>query len=219
MPWGLVRFQQSHCLHFITFTCYRRQPFLNTNHAKNVFERSLEQTRRSYRFDVIGYVVMPEHVHLLVSEPERATLSRAIQSLKQSASQKLNGHHGHFWQARYYDFNVFTPAKRVEKLKYIHRNPGVPDEHRFCARWGGSQSIADSSSNPRTGPGAATATTRSAKLAPSKSNPPLRRGNGGKSANRTSCCCRNERLVDSQITPRRDPRPFPPSGQAVNHRM
>src|SRR3974390_2981422 len=123
MPWGLVRFQQSHCLHFTTFTCYRRQPFLDTSHAKNVFERSLEQTRRSYRFDVIGYVVMPEHVHLLVSEPERATLSRTIQSLKQSVSQKLNGHHGHFWQARYYDFNVFTTEKRVEKLKYIHRNP------------------------------------------------------------------------------------------------
>ena len=123
MPWGLVRFQQSHCLHFITFTYYRRQPFLDTTHAKNVFEGSLEQTRRSYRFYVIGYVIMPEHVQLLVTEPERATLARAIQSLKQSVSQKLNGHHGHFWQARYYDFNVFTPAKRVEKLKYIHRNP------------------------------------------------------------------------------------------------
>lgn len=98
MPWGLVRFQQSQCLHFITFSCYRRQPFFNTNHAKNVFERSLEQTRRSYRFNVIGYVVMPEHVHLLLSEPERATLARALQSLKQSVSQKLNAHHGHFWR-------------------------------------------------------------------------------------------------------------------------
>ena len=122
MPWGLVRFQQSRCLHFITFSCHRRQPFLDTTYAKNVFERSLEQTRRSYRLFVIGYVVMPEHIHLLVSEPERATLARAIQSLKQSVSQKLNSHHGHFWQARYYDFNVFTPKKRVEKLDYIHRN-------------------------------------------------------------------------------------------------
>ena len=123
MPWGLVRFQQSHCLHFITFTCYRRQPFLDTVRAKNVFERSFEQTRRSYRLDVIGYVVMPEHVHLLLSEPERATLARAIQALKQSVSQKLKAPDGRFWQTRYYDFNVFTAAKRVEKLKYIHRNP------------------------------------------------------------------------------------------------
>ncbi len=123
MPWGLVRFQQSKCLHFITFTCYRRQPFLDTARAKNVFQRSLEQTRRSYQLDVIGYVVMPEHVHLLLSEPERATLARAIQALKQSVSQKLKAPDGRFWQTRYYDFNVFTEEKRVEKLKYIHRNP------------------------------------------------------------------------------------------------
>jgi putative transposase len=123
MPWRLVRFQQSGTLHFITFSCYRRQPFFDTAHARRTFEHSLEQTRRSYRFDVIGYVVMPEHIHLLVSEPERATLSRAIQALKQSVSQKLNGHHGRFWQTRYYDFNVGTPQKRVEKLKYIYRNP------------------------------------------------------------------------------------------------
>ena len=29
----------------------------------------------------------------------------------------------HFWQPRYYDFNVWSSAKRTEKLKYIHRNP------------------------------------------------------------------------------------------------
>ena len=123
MPWGLYRFQQSHELHFITFSCYPRQPFLDTPHSKRVFERSLEQTRRSYRFDVIGYVVMPEHVHLLVTEPERENLATALQALKQSVSQKLIGHHGRFWQTRYYDFNVRTSEKRIEKLKYIHRNP------------------------------------------------------------------------------------------------
>ncbi len=123
MPAGLVRFQQSHHLHFITFSCYRRQPFLETRRAKRVFEHSLEQTRRSYRFYVVGYVVMPEHVHLLVTEPERATLATALQALKQSVAQKLIGHHGRFWQTRYYDFNVWNAAKRIEKLKYIHRNP------------------------------------------------------------------------------------------------
>jgi putative transposase len=123
MPWGLTRFQQSHHLHFVTFSCYRRQPFLDTPRAKRVFEHSLDQTRRSYQFYVIGYVVMPEHVHLLLSEPDRATLATALQALKQSAFQKLIGHHGKFWQTRYYDFNVWSPEKRVEKLQYIHRNP------------------------------------------------------------------------------------------------
>jgi len=68
-------------------------------------------------------VVMPEHVHLLVSEPERATLATALQALKQAVSRRLTGGGEAFWQERYYDFNVFSAAKRTEKLRYMHRNP------------------------------------------------------------------------------------------------
>ena len=66
---------------------------------------------------------MPEHVHLLVSEPQRGTLARALQALKQSVARRLIGNREHFWQARYYDFNVWTEKKRIEKLRYMHRNP------------------------------------------------------------------------------------------------
>jgi len=73
---------------------------------------------------VYGYVVMPEHVHLLISEPERGTLPQAIQSLKQGVARRLAlREKDSFWQARYYDFNVWSERKFVEKLKYIHRNP------------------------------------------------------------------------------------------------
>jgi putative transposase len=66
---------------------------------------------------------MPEHVHLLLSEPEdhEVPLAKALQSLKLSVSKSLTP--TPFWQTRYYDFNVFTHNKRVEKLKYMHRNP------------------------------------------------------------------------------------------------
>jgi putative transposase len=123
MPWGLKRYQQARDLHFVTFSCYRRRPLLASAHAKRLLERALEQARRQYGFYVTGYVVMPEHVHLLVSEPERSTLARALQALKQSVARKLIGEREHFWQARYYDFNVWTKRKRVEKLRYMHRNP------------------------------------------------------------------------------------------------
>jgi len=68
---------------------------------------------------------MPQHVHLLVSEPERASLALALQMLKQTSSRKLKAIAGGnpFWQARYYDFNVWSERKRVEKLRYMHRNP------------------------------------------------------------------------------------------------
>ena len=67
---------------------------------------------------------MPEHVHLLVNEPGRETLARAMQSLKQSVARTLALRaKDPFWQARYYDFNVRSERKFVEKLRYIHRNP------------------------------------------------------------------------------------------------
>ncbi|MGA7219142.1 MAG: transposase [Candidatus Sulfotelmatobacter sp.] len=124
MPWGLKRFQQARCLHFLTFSCYRRAPLLGSPHARDVFEQTLERTRRWYGFYVAGYVVMPEPVHLLVSEPERAKLSLALQMLKQNvACQLREAEGGSFWQPRYYDFNVWSEARRIEKLRYIHRNP------------------------------------------------------------------------------------------------
>jgi putative transposase len=125
MPWGLKRYQQAHQLHYITFTCYHRAGFLATPHARDTFVHNLERARRWYGFYVVGYVVMPEHVHLLVSEPERATLAVALQMLKQTTSRNLKAIAGEnpFWQARYYDFNVWSKRKRVEKLRYMHRNP------------------------------------------------------------------------------------------------
>jgi putative transposase len=124
MPSRLHRYQQSHDLHFITFSCYGRQPKLGLPSARMVFERAVEQTRRRYGPWVLGYVVMPEHVHLLLSEPQDRSLATALQALKQSVSRTLSlrGREP-FGQPRYYDFNVWTAKKQTEKLKYLHRNP------------------------------------------------------------------------------------------------
>jgi len=124
MPWGLKRFQEARCLHFLTFSCYQRAPLLAAPRARDVFEQTLERARRWYGFYVCGYVVMPEHVHLLLSEPERAKLSVALQMLKQNVARQLREPEGgSFWQPRYYDFCVWSQKKRIEKLRYMHRNP------------------------------------------------------------------------------------------------
>jgi putative transposase len=116
-----IRYQQTGEFHFLTFSCYRCRPYLSTVAAMELFEDALERVRLRYLFAVAGYVVMPEHVHLLVSEPRRALLSKAIQALKLSVS--MRSRERPFWQAHYYDFNVSTHEKFVEKLRYIHRNP------------------------------------------------------------------------------------------------
>lgn len=155
MPTGLHRTYGAHHLHFITFSCYHRLPRLNSSRARDRFLSILEQTRERYRFVVVGYVVMPEHVHLLITEPEGSTPSTAMQVLKQRSAWALLPKHKRrdprrrelfgeqprraFWQVRFYDFNVWTTKRRVEKLRYIHRNPvkrgivGSPEQLRWSS--------------------------------------------------------------------------------------
>lgn len=123
MPHGLRRYQQCGDLHFVTFSCHHRLPYLRNRAAAELFESALEQTRRRYSLAILGYVVMPEHAHLLVNEPQRDSLDRAIQALKISISRRRTERP--FWQRRYYDFNVHSAEKNTEKLRYLHRNPVV----------------------------------------------------------------------------------------------
>jgi putative transposase len=71
MPTGLKRYYGKGHLHFITFSCYRRLPLLKTSRSRDVFVQELAKLRQQMGFLLIGYVVMPEHVHLLMSEPSR----------------------------------------------------------------------------------------------------------------------------------------------------
>ncbi|MBW4040438.1 MAG: transposase [Acidobacteria bacterium] len=121
MPFGLKRYQTSGHDHAINFCCYKHLPYLGSPASRYLFERALENARRKYQFEIYAYVVMPDHVHLLVSEPPIESLSKAIQALKLSVSKQSPQRP--FWQDRYYDFNVITQQSFLDKRKYIHRNP------------------------------------------------------------------------------------------------
>jgi putative transposase len=121
MVLGLERRQVQGDLHFVTFSCFHRVGYLKDAGLRDLFEASLDRVRLRYELEIVGYVLMPEHVHLLISEPAKQSLAVALQALKISVAKQADQRP--FWQARYYDFNVFTEEKRVEKLKYMHWNP------------------------------------------------------------------------------------------------
>jgi putative transposase len=115
MPRGLVRYDHTGSFHFLTFSCFHRLPYLGTPSARNLFEEALERTRRRYLFVIAGYVAMPEHVHLLIGEPLKGTVSSLVHAVKLSVSMRRTERP--FWQTRYYDFNLRNEEKRVEKLR------------------------------------------------------------------------------------------------------
>ncbi|MFZ0706130.1 MAG: transposase, partial [Candidatus Korobacteraceae bacterium] len=88
MPQGLRRYHQSGHSHFVTFSCYRRQPTFSSGEVYDLFPACLERMRRRFDMCIFGYVVMPEHVHLLLSEPEKGSLADAIHYLKLSFSKR-----------------------------------------------------------------------------------------------------------------------------------
>jgi len=128
MSRGLRRFQESGQSHFVTFSCYRRQPFFSTAETYDLFVQCLEDTRCRLEMCIYGYAVMPEHVHLLLSEPPRTRLADAIHYLKLSFAKRLRSQRSPeksagFWQKRYYDRNVRSYREFVVKSRYLHRNP------------------------------------------------------------------------------------------------
>lgn len=128
MPRGLQRFQQSRQSHFLTFSCYHRRANFSSPDTYDLLVLCLENMRRRFALCIYGYVVMPEHVHLLVSEPEQATLAEAMHFLKLSFAKRLRSgrgalESGSFWQKRYYDRNVRDAEEFTVKLRYLHRNP------------------------------------------------------------------------------------------------
>ena len=127
MTRGLRRFHESKQSHFITFSCHKRQPKFTHPEICELFLQCLEEMRQNFGMCVYGYVIMPEHVHLLIDEPKIATLPDAIHFLKLSFTKRLryqeNVGSGSFWQKRYYDRNVRDEEEFTIKLRYLHRNP------------------------------------------------------------------------------------------------
>ena len=138
MPKNLKRRTGRGDLHFITFTCYQRRALLGSVRARSVAVKILGEVRTRYGFALLGYVIMPEHVHVLIDEA--CLPAKVIQVFKQRVSRRMRGRKRgctgqlalhfpeeaelrRFWQRRYYDFNVYTEKKLREKLDYMHMNP------------------------------------------------------------------------------------------------
>src|SRR5213078_3605927 len=127
MTEGLHRFYGGNDLHFLTFSCYQRRPLFRNEAYCDLFLKILDRVRRRYRLVVLGYVVMPEHVHLLVSEPQRDTLSTAMQALKLSFIRSLEVRRG-----------GRVPKSRTLQLCDVREkktNIGVPTSRRLCEKW------------------------------------------------------------------------------------
>ncbi len=139
MTYGLKRFQKAEALHFVTFSYFHRLPFLETPAPKDTVDAVLEQTRARHQARIYAYVLMLEHIHLLINEPPSILLAQFLKAVKQTTSRKLKGDREQFWQDRYFDRNIQGESARSEVIRYIHRNPvkrglvASPEQYRWSS--------------------------------------------------------------------------------------
>ena len=110
MPKNLKRYYERRHLHFITFSCYRRLPFLGSPRRRDALLRLIERVRKEHKCPILGYVIMLEHLHILIAPPDVGTPSTFVQAIKQRSSRQFRtrvpasgelfagGKVAHFWQ-------------------------------------------------------------------------------------------------------------------------
>ena len=127
----LRHFDHEGTARFVTFGCFRALPLLRDDFAKQIFIEELDRLRAKHNFRLFGYVVMPEHVHLVLHPPDGMPMGLVVRELKSCSAKGYFSHQGPvkagerrvFWQRRCYDHNCRTPETTVEKIKYCHNNP------------------------------------------------------------------------------------------------
>jgi len=141
----VCHFDQFGHAHFLTFSCYRRLPLLSKDRTRRWFVDALRAARSKHHFDLWAWVLMPEHVHLVVW-PRRAgyRMASILADVKRPVGQQaiayLEEHHREFlerltvrnrnrtyrrfWQAGPgQDRNIYDPAAAHEIIEYVHDNP------------------------------------------------------------------------------------------------
>lgn len=147
---NLRRYYEGSHLHYITCSTYRRTPAFDAERLRFGFVDVLRKLRLELKFKLVGYVLMPEHFHMLIWPSEQVDPSRLMQSFKERTALYVLGQlresqqfrwcqrtlsrlrlppsvHGHsqyrVWQKRFFDMNIYSERKRLEKLDYMHANP------------------------------------------------------------------------------------------------
>ena len=138
------RFEIDNQARFLTFSCYQRLELFQNDEIKNTFVHDINRARNLSNCKLLGWVIMPEHIHLLVIPylPEfpiptvlkhlkgsfANTVLKRWRELKAPVLSKLTDTRGklHFWQkGGGYDRNIRSDEEFFEKLNYIHNNPVI----------------------------------------------------------------------------------------------
>jgi putative transposase len=137
----------------VTAVVHERASVFRSRGACRLFLRELTLLRNELSFRLLAWVIMPDHVHLLVAPSPQAQLRTIMQGSKGRFARRWNEltyRRGSLWQARYYESTVRTEAQLIRWVEYIESNPvkaGMvrsAEEYSFSSAWAGRRSDLES---------------------------------------------------------------------------
>ncbi|MCH9030986.1 MAG: transposase [candidate division Zixibacteria bacterium] len=151
----LRHFDNLNTARFITFCCFHRYQLL-TEPARNlILLEEIDRARNKHGILIYGYVIMPEHVHLVIHSSEKVQLGAVIGEIKSRSAKRIFSHMRDigakipsglsttrrgiqklvFWQLRCYDHNCRSEKTTLEKIEYCHKNPVTRGLVRDPSKW------------------------------------------------------------------------------------
>ena len=161
--------------YFVTFvTLQRRRSFVVEPYVR-LFLTMLYGYRRQGKFHLHAFVLMPEHVHLLLTPTDDVTLERDVQLIKGGFSHAfgLEYRRGEVWQRGFSDHRIRDEEDFARHLEYIHQNPVKrrfverPSEYRYSSAFPGFK--LDKRTSQRLKPPSSSASAARLKSCPSRS--------------------------------------------------
>lgn len=122
MPKGQRREYGKGELHFVTSVCYRRLPKLADEKHRALFLQLLEQTARTFGFEVRGVAVEPDRFHLLMTEPVRDTADHAIEMLRHRYGRRYNSSartDEQVWETKWTDAHVVGAEALAARMEFL----------------------------------------------------------------------------------------------------
>jgi len=153
----LFKSDQANTFHYVTAVTFKRGPVFSNDYACELLVESLSETRKHCESKLIGYVIMPDHIHLILN-PLAKSISAVIRRLKSSSARQVldwlrrDGHqlslkklaldapqsrsHTHaLWQKGFSAIDLWSPRFILQKLSYIHLNPIRAGLCKYPAEW------------------------------------------------------------------------------------
>ncbi|KPU26426.1 hypothetical protein TR13x_10125 [Caloranaerobacter sp. TR13] len=122
----MKRYYEDNMCYFITTVTHNRKEIFNDKIACELFIVVVTYLKYIYDFNVYGFVIMPDHVHIIIHPCANKNISEIMKRIKGNFSRmynKIYDNHGQIWQRKFYDNAIRNPNQIIKTIEYIHNNP------------------------------------------------------------------------------------------------